>query len=177
MNGQDRTAGHAPGPPGGDTMLLEASPLNVPLNLCQWVSPDLIAEWIKMEVERLDHTKSEVREAMAAKVECHPEVLLSVLVFAYATQLYVSEEITSACHQDPVLRSLCRGKVPFAEELTHFRRTHRLLVENVLAQLLIRAVREKFVELGELPAGLQHSLFGRAARRLDTARHMDTAGE
>ena len=109
--------------------------------------------------------------------ETRPKVMLSLLLYAYATQVFSSEDIVEACHNHPIFRELCNGEPAFPEELEHFRRKHRILLENMLAEIFSRAVREKYVDLGKLPPGMEYSIFSRAVDRLDTARHMDAAEE
>ncbi|HEY5909029.1 MAG TPA: hypothetical protein VJA21_00340 [Verrucomicrobiae bacterium] len=153
---------------------METSPLDVPLDLATWVAPQTIAHWIREEIDQLDRSKPEVRGVLSHPPDARPQVILSVLLFAYSTQRFTNSEILAACHSDPVMKQLCDGQAPFADEIGHFRRTHRALLEFLLGQLLIRAVREKFVEAGQLPPGLQRSLKNRAVDQIDTARHLSS---
>jgi len=161
---------------GDQTLFMKRAPLVVPLNLREWIPPDVLADWVVEALDRLDPRQIEVAELLRQPAESRPKEIIAVMMFAYSTQIYGSEEIFRACHSDPVLHSLCEGKPPFPEELEHCRRKHRVLLQELLTQLLIRAVREKFVDLGKVPPGLQHSLLGGALDRLDTARHMDREG-
>ena len=157
----------------GDTTFMRRPFQKLPLNLSEWVAPEKLAGWVREEVEKLDHTKPEVQEFLLHPPEARPRELLAVVLYAYATQLYRSEEISHACRTDSILQMLCEGKVPFAEELEQFRRKHRALLESLLGHILVRAVSEKFVQVGQLPPGFQNSLLRRAIDSLDTARHMD----
>jgi hypothetical protein len=177
MDMSNRSEQNPAGQTGDQTIFLQRAPLVVPLNLSEWVEPELLAHWIGEALDGLDTGKPEVQELLRQTPESRPKAMLAVLMFAYSTQVYISEEIFRACHEDAMLHALCDGKPPFPEELEHCRRKHRVLLQDLLAQLLVRAVREKFVEMGQIPPGLQHSLLGRAADRLDTARHMDTWDE
>lgn len=149
------------------------SPLDMPLNLGDWFAPATLAEWVREEINRLDPTESYIKEAFEKPPECRPRLILALLALAYCTQLFRSEEIVSACHSDPVFRNLCGARPPFKEELEHFRRTHRRVVDNVVAQVLLRTVRERFHFGGDkLPPGLERNLQFRAEERSDIARHM-----
>jgi len=156
------------------TVLLERAPLDLPLNLAGWVAPEKIAHWILEEVAQVDFGKSEGQGGPGHLPESRSRVVLGVLLLAYSTHRFSSSEIVSACHSDKVLNGICEGKMPFIDELEHFRRRHRVLLENLLGQLLVRAVKEQFLPVGHLPAGLQHSLMKRAVEQIDTARHMST---
>jgi len=177
MDMKNENSQELPGPAGDQTIFMRQAPLVVPLNLSDWVEPDVLAIWIGEALDHLDPSKLEVQELSRQTDDSRPKATIAVLMFAYSTQIYISEEIFRACHSDPVLHTLCEGKPPFPEELEHCRRKHRVLLQDLLAKLLIRAVREKFGDLSQVPPGLQYSLLGRATDRLDTARHMDTWDE
>jgi hypothetical protein len=162
---------------GDDTVYSKRGPLRLPPDLSQWVAPERLAAWIQEEIEKLDAARPEVQEFLRMLPECRPKVILSLMLYAYATQVFSSEDLVEACHKQPIFTALCAGKPPFPEELEHFRRKHRVLLENILAEIFARAVREKYVDVGKLPPGLEYSIFAQAVDRLDTARHMDTAEE
>lgn len=156
------------------TIFLERPPLEVPLNLTTWVAPEKIVDWIGEAVSKLDPTRAEVQAFSQLGPEQRPRVLLTVLLFAYATEKFGSSEIFGACHSDPVLRQICEAKPPFPNELEHFRRKNRLLLESLLGDIIKRAVREKYLPASQLPPGLQDSLQKRAVDQINTARHLST---
>ncbi len=173
----DRPATYSQGLHGTDTdptIFLQRPPLDIPLDLSSWVAPETIAEWVREAVEKLDPTQPGVHEFSLLSAEQRPQVLLSVLLFAYATEQFISNEIFGACHTHPVLKALCDGKAPFPDELEHFRRKNRPLLDHMLGNILKRAVHEKFLPADQLPRGLQDSLQQRAVDQIDTARHLST---
>jgi hypothetical protein len=105
--------------------------------------------------------------------EARPKVLLSVLLYAYAGQIFASTEIVQACGSNSALQKLCGANPPDSTHLESFRRKHRVLLEGALAEILLRVVRHKYAHLEKLPPGLEFSLLATAVDRLDTARHMD----
>ena len=156
------------------TIFLERPPLDLPLDLSAWVAPETIARWIREALENLDLPTAGVSDFSQLSTEQRPQILLSVLLFAYATERFISSEIFAACHTHPVLKAFCEGKAPFPDELEHFRRKNRLLLETLLGDIIKRAVREKFLPTDQLPPGLQNSLQKRAVDQIDTARHLST---
>ncbi len=156
------------------TIFIERPPLDIPLDLSAWVAPETIAHWIGEGLLTLDPGRPGVPEFSAIASEERPQVLLSVMLFAYATERFISSEISAACHSDRVLKKLCDGNPPFPDEIEHFRRKNRLLVEGLLGDILKRAVREKFLPATQLPPGLQDSLQKRAVDQINTARHLST---
>jgi hypothetical protein len=163
--------------PGDNTTLLRRAPVDVPMNLADWVDTKKLAEWIHQEIAALDRSKPEIAEFFRRPPEARPDLLLAILVYAYATQVFLSDEIIRACHLDPVLNELCDSTPPFRQEIDHFRRKGRPVLEHVLGKVLVRAVKERFNTSGSLPPGLEYSLLHRAADRVQTARHMETWNE
>jgi hypothetical protein len=159
-------------PDAGHTILFERSPLSVPLNLTDWLAPEILAGWINEAVDRLHSSNPEAPVRLNPPAEQPSGLLLRVLLFAYCTQNYANHDIVCACHTEPQLRDWCRDRVPFADEFEQFRRRNHLSLGAMLGELLIRAVREKFIQAGQLPAGLQHVLMGRAADRVEAAHQM-----
>ncbi len=156
------------------TAFIQRPPINLPLNLGDWVAPATLRNWVLEDISKLETTNSQSKSEPSLVEEARPKLLLAILTLAYLTQTFTSQEIVRACHADPLFRELCGGKTPFVDELEHFRRTHRPLLERMLGQILLRAVKEHFLQDGELPPGLIHSLLGTAADQIDTARHMST---
>ena len=160
-----------------ETVFTQRGPLRLPLDLSQWIAPEKLSAWVKEEIDKLDPERLEVQDYLRMLPERRPKVVLSLLLYAYATQVFSSTDIVEACRNNPIFSDLCHGEPAFPDELEHFRRKHRILLENILAEIFVRAVREKYVDIGALPPGLEYSIFSRAVARLDTARHMDRAEE
>lgn len=151
--------------------------LRMPLDLSKWVAPEKILEWIQEQLRQLNPAKAEAAEFARLESETRPEVIITLLLYSYATNLFGSEEIVHACRGESMQQRICSGQAPFPHELQHFRRKHRTLLEEFLAEVFHRAVREKYVNLERLPPGVEYSIFTRAQDRLDTARHMDNQEE
>lgn len=146
--------------------------LRVPLDLSKWVAPDKILFWVRELLQKLDYSKPEVLEYGRLQREFRPEVLLTLLLYSYATEVFASDDIVQACRSETMQQQICGGQAPFGHELEQFRRKHRGLIENLLAEILLRAVREKYTNV-PLPPGVEYSILTRALDRLDTARRLD----
>ncbi len=153
--------------------LTKKAPIDLPLNLADWMDREKMVEWVFEEVDKLDQTDRVVKAAIEAPDQSRPKTMLALLALAYCTQVFLSREVVQACHSDPVFRDVCGGHAPFEEELEHFRRTHRAALERVIAEVLLRIVREKFhFEPGQIPPGLEKNMHFRAEQRTDIARHL-----
>jgi len=171
--GQEEQTGEKQAFAKGDTAFMRRPLQKLPLNLGEWILPAKLAEWVKEAVEHLDASKPEAREFLQSPSESQERSILRAVLYAYSTQVYRSKEIEAACHTDATFQALCEGRAPFPDEIEHFRRKHRALLETLLGQIIVRAVGEKFAKVGELPPGFQNSLLHRAIDSIDTARHMD----
>jgi len=155
----------------GDTTFMRRPIQKLPLDLTEWVPPSILADWVNEAVAKLDSSTPEAQEFAQSASELRG--ILRAVLYGYATQVYPSKDIVAACHTDRFFKLMCEGKPIFPDELERFRRTHRSLLESLLGQIFVRAVSEKFANVGQLPPGFQHSLLRRAIDSIDTARHMD----
>jgi len=152
--------------------------LHFPWDLSEWVEKRQLLQWVEEEVGSLDWSNPELLEYLKSYPNYRPRTMLSLLVYAYATGAYESEEIVRSCYEDAALRSLCQGSVPTPNVIGRFRRENRGLLKWALEQLLKRALRSKY-SLGDtlLPAGLRRHVMDLAIERLNMARHMDRASQ
>lgn len=152
----------------------------VPGDLGTWADKPLLLQWIVEEIDSLDWSNPELLQYLRTNPGFQPRFLLVLMVYAYATGRYDSEESAELYYGEPTLRHLFPGQTPTPGILRRFRREYRGLLRWGLAQVLKRALRHHF-ELGEaaIPAGLNRLLVEAATARLDTARHFDrsTQGE
>jgi hypothetical protein len=81
-----------------------------------------------------------------------PRVLLAVLTYCYATQVYAASEIRQQMLLDPACHTVCRGEFPFPREVRAFRRLNRVELEPCLATAL------RFIEQQKHDAGATASL-------------------
>jgi hypothetical protein len=151
---------------------------DLPANLTEWASPQRLRSWVEEEVQRLDWDRPEVAAYLRAHSEYRPQILLSLLAYAYATQVLSSDDIVARCYADRAYQLLCQGPAPSAGELGRFRRENRDLLRAVLSQVFLRAVRERCGgDAVLLPPGLKKGLLDSATERLNVARHMDSLEE
>jgi hypothetical protein len=154
------------------TVFTERGPLCLPMDLRQWANEETLVQWITEEIEAMAKNPR-----LALEAGSRARAMLGVLVFAYATQTFLSEDICRACRADKTYMKLCNDQGLFKQELEQFRRKNRETLEVTLTGVLTRAVKERYSKLGKLPPGMEYGLRCRAVDRLDTARHMDTWDE
>ena len=150
----------------------------LPLDLTEWIDQCTLLDWVEADVEQFDWKHPELVAYLSQHPEYRPKSLLCVLTYAYAIQVYGSDEIVNRCYSDTVFRLLSENKAPTSAELRRFRRENRGLLKGMLVALFIRAVKRKFA-LGDilLPPGFKRYLLDSAVERLDIARYMDNYSE
>jgi len=152
-----------------------AGPGEVARDLHFLLSAKELRELVSSEVARLDWQNPEVAGYLTRYPGYRPQVLLSVLVLAYATQEFESEGISAACERDYDFRTVCSGRSVDPQELIKFRRANRPVVEVVLARVLQQAaVRIQTRRLTGSVLPDEPWFLAEARRRLDLARHFDT---
>jgi hypothetical protein len=148
--------------------------LTVLTDLSEWVPLSRLKDWIEQEIERLNCDIPRISESSLQRLDDEPKMLLALLSFAYATGVFCLEEIAGRCYSDAMYRLICKGGVPFVQELSIFRRRNRPLLERILAGVFLQAIRDKFeLDVVWLSPELERDLSGHAKARLDIARHMD----
>jgi uncharacterized protein YabE (DUF348 family)/transposase len=68
---------------------------------------------------------------------CDPQVMVSLLLYGYLTEVRSSREIARHCVDDPHFRWLAAGAAPGHREIAQFRRRHRALVQVLFVQALL----------------------------------------
>jgi hypothetical protein len=152
----------------------------IPLDLSAWAEKPLLLQWVIEEIDSLDWSNPELVQILQSNPKFQPRFLLVLIVYAYATGRYDSEEVAEAYFSEHVLQRLFPEQSISANPVMRFRRDYRGLLRWGLAQVLKRSLRHHY-ELGDaaIPAGLNRMIVKAATVRLDAARHFDrsNAGE
>lgn len=152
--------------------------LTFPWDLSEWISRRDLLDWVEAEVSVLDWQHPDLIDYLKAHPDFQPRKLLSLLLFAYATGVFDSEDVINLAYGDPEARARWGVCQPTIRDIRLFRRENRSLLQEMLTALLKRVLHQKFA-LGSLllPAGLRRFLSDSAVQRLDLARHMDRANQ
>jgi hypothetical protein len=143
-------------------------------DLGKWITPSRLIRWIDQEIVTLNWDAPQVCRDSRIRLDYQAKRLLSLLCFAYATGVFVPEEITRKCYSDEVFRRICEGRIPSNQEMSNFRRRNRRLLQQILAGVFLRAVQCKFdLDAKGLSPELAQDVSDQVSRRLDVARHMD----
>jgi hypothetical protein len=69
------------------------------------------------------------------EAQSSPQMLLTLLTYCYAAGIYGSQGIEWACHNDPVVRSICANTPPAWPAIWRFRNANRPWIEECLARV------------------------------------------
>lgn len=162
-----------------DVMRLDAQLIPVgeqfalPWDLREWFAPTVLRQWITEEIDSLDWNNPELIAHLSTRPGYQPKPLLCLLVYAYATAAFDSDEVQRRCFAKEEYRSILGPEVRWdARTFARFRRENRGLLKWALVQIFKRAIRAKSGDF-LLPAGLKRRLIGAAVTRLDLARQLD----
>jgi hypothetical protein len=147
--------------------------LALPWDLREWFAPAVLRQWIAEEIDSLDWNNPQLIEHLRGWPDFQPKPLFSLMVYAYATAAFESDEVHRRFFTEPEYRSFGGPNARWdARTFTRFRRANRGLLKWALVQIFKRAIRAKRGDF-LLPAGLKRRLIGAAVTRLDLARQLD----
>lgn len=147
--------------------------LALPWDLREWFEPAVLRQWIAEEIDSLDWNNPQLVEHLQTRPGFQPKALFSLLVYAYATAAFESDEVHRRYCSEAEYRAIGGQNARWdARTFTRFRRGNRGLLKWALVQIFKRAIRAKRGDF-RLPAGLKRRLIGAAVTRLDLARQLD----
>lgn len=124
------------------TVNLNTEPAFAAKDLRHYVSESELLQFCLEAVQALNLSPEEVKRTTVD--DFRPQMLLTLLTFAYACRSYGSEDIEWSTHHDRTMRYICARTFPQARTLRQFRRQYRPLIERCLQDVLERAWRTAF---------------------------------
>lgn len=120
----------------------------LPPSLDDWLPEDHLARFIVEVIESLDLSAFEKAYDGRGTAAYHPSLLLSLLVYGYATGVFSSRRIERATYDSVAFRYLAAQSHPDHDTLATFR--HRFLdqLADVFVQVLALAQEMKLLKLG-----------------------------
>ncbi len=122
----------------------------LPPSLDDWLPEDHLARFILEAIERLDLSALTQVYGGRGSAAYHPEVLLSLLVYGYATGTFSSRKIERATYDSLAFRYLAAGRHPDHDTLASFRRRFLDELADIFLQVLELAGEMKLLKLGTI---------------------------
>ena len=108
----------------------------LPQDLSAWVEHEVLVRLVLEAVQSACDVAGD-KGSLATPVPVgRPRILLTLLVYSYASGTYASEQIEDRVTSDPVLRYLSAGARPTWHDLRRFRRQQRPLIQAALGRAI-----------------------------------------
>jgi transposase len=125
-------------------------PFLLPPDMRQWLPADHVV-WLVIEaVRRLDtsafHARRRTGGAGAAGYD--PDMMVTLLIWAYANGITSSRRIERLCQQDVAFRVVCAGHVPDHVTVARFRQQFAETAAGLFAQVLVLCARLGMGQVG-----------------------------
>jgi len=122
----------------------------LPPSVDEWLPEDHLARFVVDVVEQLDLSELTGQYAGRGRKAHHPSVLLSLLVYGYATGVFSSRKIERATYDSVAFRYLAANTHPDHDTLATFRRRFLPELEGLFTQVLVLAREMKLLKLGTI---------------------------
>jgi transposase len=126
--------------------------LILPPALQEWLSEGHLAYFIRDLVRSFDLTLIEApyEDELRGGPPYHPEMMVTVLLYAYCTGVYSSRRIAQRLHEDIAFRVLAAGNTPDFRTISDFRKRHLPALSGLFEQVLALAQEAGLVKLGHV---------------------------
>jgi len=101
-------------------------------------------------VEELDLREVKVNERGTGSEQYPPRLLLSLLIYSYATGVFGSRRIERSTYESVAVRVLCADTHPDHDTICTFRRENKELVSEAFVKVLEMAQRLKLLKVGPI---------------------------
>src|SRR5664279_3604051 len=122
----------------------------MPPDMREWLSADHPVWLVIAAVGQLDTSAVHAhrRTGGVGRAGYHPDMLLTLLMWAWAQGVRSSRRIERACEQDVAFRVICAGDVPDHVTISRFRAETAAAMESVFEQVLILCAKLGMARLG-----------------------------
>ena len=121
-----------------------------PPSISDWLPENHLARFVVEVVDQLDLSELTSQYAGRGSKAHHPAVLLSLLIYGYATGVFSSRKIERATHDSIAFRYLAANTHPDHDTIATFRRRFLPQLEALFVQVLLLAREMKLMKLGRI---------------------------
>jgi transposase len=126
------------------------TPYLMPPSIDEWLNEDHLARFIVEVIDKLDITRITKQYSGKGSKAYHPAVLLSLLVYGYATGVFSSRKLERATYDSVAFRYIAAGSHPDHDTIATFRRRFLSELEDLFVQVLEMAQEMKMLKLGNV---------------------------
>jgi transposase len=120
------------------------TPMLFPERVQDWLPENHLARFIVEAVETLDTGKFKMNERGTGDEQMPPGMMLSLLIYSYATGVFGSRRIQASTYTDVAAMYICGAKAhPHFTVICDFRRKNREAIKEAFTKILLMAVETK----------------------------------
>jgi transposase len=122
----------------------------LPPSVDEWLPSDHLARFVVDIVEQLDLSALSNQYRGSGSQAYHPQMLVALLIYGYATGTFSSRRIQQACYDSVAFRFIAANTQPDHDTLCAFRRRFLAELEALFVQVLGIAGQMKLLKLGTI---------------------------
>ncbi len=130
------------------------TPLLLPPDLRDWVSPDHMVHFVMDAVKALDLTRARTNQRGTGHAQYPPCMMLGLLIYCYATGTFSSRRIETQTYENIAVRFLTGDTHPDHDSICKFRRENKDLLSDAFHQVLELAARAKVLQVGDITVSI-----------------------
>jgi transposase len=127
-----------------------ATPFLLPPSVEDWLPKDHLARFVVDTINQLDLSALTQQYRGTGSAAYHPAVMLSLLIYGYATGVYSSRRIEAATHDSIAFRYIAANEQPDHDSLCAFRKRFLPELTALFVQVLGIARELKLLKLGTI---------------------------
>jgi len=138
--------------------------------------PASLLQAVQAAAQKVEHRLLRPVVENEGSLAFQPRVLLALITFCYARQIYASTDIEAVLARDPAFCQACQNRFPPARVIRQFRRENREALQICLLEVLSFLACQK-LENGLVTRVSKTFLAAEASRRLVMAGCLDNMAE
>ena len=130
------------------------TPMLLPPDLRDWVSPDHMVHFIIDAVVALDLSRARTNQRGTGSAQYPPAMMLGLLIYCYATGTFASRRIETLTYENLAVRYLTGDTHPDHDSICKFRRENKDLLSDAFHQVLELAARARILQVGDITVAI-----------------------
>jgi len=126
------------------------TPLFLPPSLQDWLPADHLAHFVVDAVEAMDLRQVKVNTRGTGDAQYPPSMLVSLLVYSYATGTFGSRRIQQSTYDNVAVRFISADTHPDHDTICTFRRENKPLLSELFVKVLEMARELKLLKVGQI---------------------------
>jgi transposase len=120
----------------------------LPPDLKEWLPGDDLAHFVIAAVERVPLAAFKINDRNSGSAQYHPQMMLALLIYAYANGIFSSRRIERATHRDIGVRFVAANAHPDHDTIAAFRRVNKDAIEEAFLTVLMLAKETGLLRVG-----------------------------